>query len=104
MLASLMGITQTSIRDALRIPYTTFLRRKKSGRFTMQESDRLYNLIEVFSRATDLFDGDRDAAVEWITHRVPGLGHSRPIDMLGNHINTQAVLDLISRLEYGVYS
>jgi len=104
LLSSLMGVTQASMRDTLRIPSTTFQRRKRDGRFTMNESNRLYSLIEVFSRATDLFEGDRKAAVEWMTKKVRGLGHERPINMLDNHANTQAVLDLITRLDYGVYS
>lgn len=103
-MVELMGVTQTSLRDALRIPPSTFLRRKKDGRFSMEESDRLYSLIEVTSRATDLFNGDRHDAVDWMNKTVPGLGHKRPIDMLDSHANTQAVLDLITRLEYGVHS
>lgn len=103
-IVSLLEMTQVSILDALHISPTTFRRRKKFGRLTMTESSRLYNLIEVTCRTINLFNGDREAAVEWITHEVPGLGHSRPIDMLENHINTEAVLDLITRLEHGVYS
>lgn len=103
-IVSLMGMRQASVIDALNISPTTFRRRKKFGRFTMTESGRLYNLIEVTFRTIQLFNGDRAAAVEWITHKIPGLGHFRPIDMLGNHINTQAVLDLITRLERGVHS
>lgn len=104
MVASRMGVAQVTIREALQIPSSTFLRRKKAGRFTMRESDRLYSLIDVLARATDLFNNDRGAAVEWMNKKVPGLGHKRPIDMLGSHANTQAVLDLIIRLEFGVHS
>lgn len=103
-IVSLMEMTQASILDALHISPTTLRRRKKLGRFTMTESGRLYNLIEVTSRATQLFDGDRKLAVEWMTKKIPGLGHERPIDMLDNHANTQAVLDLTYRLEFGVHS
>lgn len=104
MVASWMGVAQVTIREALQIPSSTFLRRRKAGRFTMKESDRLYSLIDVMARANELFNNDRGAAVEWMTKEVPGLGHKRPIDMLDSHINTQAVLDLITRLKFGVYS
>ncbi|MBT41084.1 MAG: antitoxin [Idiomarina sp.] len=103
-LLSIVGMQQKTMQDVLRIPATTFSRRKDKGRFTMEESDRLYSLIEVFSRATDLFEGDRRAAAEWMNKKVPGLGDKRPIEMIDSHANTQAVLDLITRLEYGVYS
>lgn len=104
MVASWMGVAQVTIREALHIPSSTFLRRKKAGRFTMKESDRLYSLIDVMARANELFNNDRGAAVEWMTKEVPGLGHKRPIDMLDSHVNTQAILDLMIRLQFGVYS
>lgn len=104
LLASILGMQPKAMREALKIPLTTFNRRRDNGRFTMKESDRLYSIIEAFSRATDLFEGDRRAAVEWMSKKTPGLGDKRPIDMLDCHANTQAVLELITRLEYGVYS
>lgn len=100
---SLMGVTQTRMCKALKMSSSTLQRRKRDGRFTAAESARLYNFIEVFARAIDLFEGDRIAAAEWITKEAPGLGYKRPIDMIDFHINTQAVLDLITRLEHGVY-
>lgn len=103
-MVSLMGITQASLCDALCISSRTFLRRKKDGRLSMKESNRMYNLIEIFARATDLFEGDRKSAVEWMTKEIRGLGQKRPIDMLDSHANTQAALDLITRLEYGIFS
>ncbi|WP_417664255.1 antitoxin Xre/MbcA/ParS toxin-binding domain-containing protein [Pseudidiomarina donghaiensis] len=39
-----------------------------------------------------------------MSKKALGLGNKRPIDMLDSHANTQAVLDLITRLEYGVCS
>lgn len=103
-LAAIVEMQQKALREALKIPLTTFNRRRAKGRFTMKESDRIYSLIEVFSRATDLFEGDRKAAIEWMSKKAPGLGGKRPIDTLDSHANTQAVLQLIARLEYGVYS
>jgi len=103
-LASILGVQQKEMREVLNIPLTTFNRRRDKGRFTTKESDRLYSLIETFSRATCLFEGDRRAAVEWMSKMAPSLGDKRPIDMLDCHANTQAVLELITRLEYGVYT
>lgn len=103
-LAAIVEMQQKALREALKIPLTTFNRRREKGRFTMKESDRLYSLIEVFLHATDLFEGDRKAAIEWMSKNAQGLGDKRPIDLLDSHVNTQAVLDFITRLEYGVYS
>lgn len=45
-LASILGMQPKAMREALKIPLTTFNRRRDKGRFTMKESDRLYSLIE----------------------------------------------------------
>mgnify|MGYP003646269699 CR=1 FL=1 len=47
-LASILGMQPKAMREALKIPLTTFNRRRDKGRFTMKESDRLYSLIEAF--------------------------------------------------------
>ena len=38
-LASILGMQPKAIREALKIPLTTFNRRRDKGRFTMKESD-----------------------------------------------------------------
>lgn len=58
----------------------------------------------MFSRATDLFEGDRKEAVELMIKNAPSHSDKRLIDLLDSDVNTQAVLDLVTRLEYGVYS
>jgi len=80
------------------------LNRRKGSRFTREESDRLYRLLEVVKAAKDLFEGDLGAATAWLCKPVRGLGDRRPIDMVITTAETQAVLDLIGRLEYGIVS
>ena len=74
-------------------------RRAKTGRLNTVESDRLVGLIAVFEQALSLFEDDVSAAT---SSPVRGLGSRRPIDMLCTRVETNAVLDLIGRLERGV--
>ena len=51
-----------------------------------------------------LFEGNNEAAQEWMKHPVKGLRDKRPIDMVGTDADTKIVLDLIGRLEHGAFS
>jgi putative toxin-antitoxin system antitoxin component (TIGR02293 family) len=58
----------------------------------------------VFAKALDLFEGDRDAASEWMSTPLPALGGSTPNDALKAEFGVRDVENLIGRIEHGVYS
>jgi putative toxin-antitoxin system antitoxin component (TIGR02293 family) len=58
----------------------------------------------VFAKALELFEGDRDAASEWMSTPLPALGGSTPNDALNTDSGVREVENLIGRIEHGVYS
>ncbi|WP_095054780.1 antitoxin Xre/MbcA/ParS toxin-binding domain-containing protein [Pseudomonas sp. Irchel s3b2] len=100
--ASLLQMQRADISNALCMSPAMLARRAKTGRFNTAESDRLVALIAVYEEALSLFENDAVAAKKWMNCRVRGLGSRRPLDMLGTRVETNAVLDLIGRLERGV--
>ncbi|MBU2113331.1 MAG: DUF2384 domain-containing protein [Gammaproteobacteria bacterium] len=64
----------------------------------------LCNYKTVQFAASNLFDGDMAATNKWLNEPVFGLGDKAPVDMLNSETETQHVLDLIGRLEHGVFS
>ncbi|MDH5923683.1 DUF2384 domain-containing protein [Vibrio splendidus] len=60
------------------------------------------NFDKVFSAALALFETE-EAAHQWLEQPVLGLGNRRPIDMLSTSEDTKVVLDVIGRLEHGVF-
>lgn len=95
--------TSATIAQAVGIPARTLLRRKQEKKLTPEESDRLYRLATVFAKATELFAGDSGAARNWLTNPVRGLGHKIPLDLALTAVGAQMVLDLIGRLQHGVF-
>ncbi len=83
---------------------TMLARRRKHGHFNREESDRIFCLIQVTDRATDFFEGDQKSVRQWMQTSVPALGQKQPIEMLQTTADTIAVLNLITRLEFGVHS
>ena len=69
---------------------------------TPRESDRLGRLARLFGRAHDLFEGDADAAREWLTTPQRALGNIVPLELGKTDIGATEVEILIGRLEYGI--
>ena len=103
-LAKVSGIEKSELASATVIASATLQRRAKAWKFNRVESDRLYRFAEVYKSALDLFEGEGVAATRWLRNPVRGLGNKRPIDMLSTSAETAAVLNLIGRLEHGVFA
>jgi putative toxin-antitoxin system antitoxin component (TIGR02293 family) len=100
-IANVLQVPRGVITKAICVSPATLTRRAKAGRFNAIESDRLVALVGVFQEAIVLFEGDVSAAIGWMSTPVRGLGKC-PLDMLETRVETQAVLNLIGRLENGV--
>ncbi len=101
-LSTLSGLTKKEISRIASISPATLRRRAKTGKFSKDESDRLYRFLKVLDAATDFYGGDREIAIRWLTGPVRGLGYRKPVDMLGTSAETDSVIKLIERLEWGV--
>lgn len=63
-------------------------------------SERVARVIHAAER---LFEGDQDAARQWLSSSVRDLGEKPPIELLDTEAGAQGVLQLIGRLEHGVF-
>ena len=79
-------------------------RRKSKGKFTPEESERLLRLGTVFEQAVELFEGDRAAALRWLTAPRKALEGKTPLAYARTELGAREVEDLIGRLEHGVVS
>ena len=92
------------IADIIGIPRRTLARRKNEGRLKPDESDRLLRLARVFGSALDLFNGNRDAAVLFLTDVNIALGGVAPIELARTQIGADEVENLVGRIQYGLFS
>src|SRR5437867_10096742 len=86
------------------IPRRTMTRRRRERRFLPDESDRLLRASRLFGKTLELFEGDRDAATEWLTTAQPALGGRVPLDLAKSEVGAREVERLVGRLEHGVFS
>ncbi|WP_206613562.1 type II toxin-antitoxin system Xre/ParS family antitoxin [Parahaliea mediterranea] len=101
-LAAVAGLEPKALARYVANSPATLHRRAKAGRFNTDESDRLYRFARVLKAATDLFEGDSKRAGLWMNRPVRGLGGRQPVEMAATSAETEAVLDLIGRMESGV--
>lgn len=103
-LAAVTKLDKRDIANYVAIAPATLSRRAKAGKFTPEEGDKLYRFTEVLVAANALFENDLQSAISWLNSPVKGLGNKRPLDMLSTSAESEAVLDLIGRLEHGVFA
>ncbi|MCL2898987.1 type II RES/Xre toxin-antitoxin system antitoxin [Brenneria tiliae] len=80
-------------------------RRKNAGKnLSPDESERVARFVRVMDAAVRLFDGNKEDAYRWLSLPVKGLGHVAPMSLISTESGALEVLDLIGRLEHGVFS
>jgi putative toxin-antitoxin system antitoxin component (TIGR02293 family) len=98
------AIHEDVICKALRIAKRTAARRKAtSSRLKPAESELIYRFSKVLVTAAEIL-GDRDKATEWFLSENRALNGNRPIDLLDTAIGYEDVINVLHRIEYGVYS
>lgn len=98
------GLSLDRLRVAVRITPRTLTRRKQEKRLSPEESDRLVSVSRLFAQAYDLFEGNTEAGLRWITAPNRALGGLSPIEAAATETGTREVENLIGRLEHGVFT
>lgn len=103
-LARDFGLAQESLLRPLGLSKATLARIKKSrGRLSEHVSDRLFRVAAVLAQAEEVL-GSPENAIAWLNEGIPALGGATPLSRLTTTEGYQAVLDILGRIEYGVYS
>lgn len=104
MFSSETGFAPSKIAAAIGIPERTLARRRHAGRLAPEESERLLRISTVFENAVTLFEGDVDAALNWLTTPSRALADNTPWEYSRFELGARDVQDLIGRMEHGVFT
>jgi len=97
------GLRRRRLAEIIAVGERTLDRRQKEKRLHPGESERLYRLASLYRLATELFNGDREAAGRWMEAPRPALGGESPLDLARTEVGARRVETLIGQLEHGVY-
>jgi putative toxin-antitoxin system antitoxin component (TIGR02293 family) len=68
------------------------------------ESDRVVRLARLAERAIHVFQGNATTVARWLRTPLRALGDASPLSLVDTDVGTQEALDVLGRLEHGVFS
>lgn len=100
-LAEQIQVTSASLQRYLKLSKQTYARRRRVGRLSVDESDRVVRYADLFRSAIELL-GDANAAAQWLRTPAPALNGETPLDRAMTEFGARDVIRLIGRLEHGI--
>jgi putative toxin-antitoxin system antitoxin component (TIGR02293 family) len=97
------SIPLRQLTSVLDLPERTLARRRREGRLSAAESDRLFRVGRVAALAEDILGGTAKAA-RWLRRPNRALGGKTPLDTLDTDLGTSQVETVLHRVEHGVFS
>ena len=101
-LAGQLGVTANEMSRYLHVSHRTLVR-NRGKILDMHVSDHVITVGRVFARSVELFQS-RDNATRWMKSPLLALGNVRPLDLLDTTTGAAMVLNILGRIEQGVYS
>lgn len=68
-----------------------------------QSAEVIISIMRTYQRAVEVFESE-DMAHKWLKTSLPVLGNQTPLQAVSNRFGAELVLDLLGRIEHGVYS
>lgn len=100
-LANQIQVTSAALQRYLKLSRQTYARRRRRGRLSVDESDRVVRYADLFRSAVELL-GDANAAAQWLRTPAPALNGETPMDRATTEFGARDVIRLINRLEHGI--
>jgi putative toxin-antitoxin system antitoxin component (TIGR02293 family) len=96
---------EANFSTALGMSWRTHQRKQANAtqRLSREQSGRAWKFAEVLSKATDVF-GSQERAEQWLTEPAMALDRHTPLELLNTAAGQELVEDLLTRLDYGVYT
>jgi putative toxin-antitoxin system antitoxin component (TIGR02293 family) len=103
--AQRFGISPAAMAERIGISRSTFHRKQKEDALlTGHESDALARHSRLLTQAIAVFDGDQEAARQWLNCPQIGLGNAIPLECAQTSIGFREVEKLLTRIDHGVYA
>jgi putative toxin-antitoxin system antitoxin component (TIGR02293 family) len=100
-LAKRVGVSEERLRTVLGFSASTLHRRKVAGRFTLDESNRIYWLERLLDLADQVLEDPEETKVFMTTGNL-ALGGAVPLDYARTAPGLEAVRRLLLQLDHGV--
>ena len=106
ILNHMMAAMEISLEDMADILHTTdrTLRRYDDNTIlNMEQSERILELVKLYGYGKAVF-GNMDKFKLWVNDSIMALGNHKPKEFLDTSLGIQMLMQILGRMEYGVYS
>jgi putative toxin-antitoxin system antitoxin component (TIGR02293 family) len=105
LIAQVKVLDPAAVRKAVGLSVRTVQRRSQTPQkpLSPEQSGRAWKFAELLATATEVF-GNQQAAEEWLAAPAVALDQHRPIELLSTAVGAELVEQLLTRIEYGVYT
>ncbi|WP_299889266.1 antitoxin Xre-like helix-turn-helix domain-containing protein [uncultured Lacinutrix sp.] len=102
-LSSLLGVSMEKMSDLIHISHRTIQRKSDSDLLNIYSTEQILEIAQVVSRGIEVL-GSIDNFTSWLHSDIRVLNYSKPISLLDTSFGTSLVLDVLGRIEFGIYS
>jgi len=96
-----LQIPDLRLANIINIPKSTLTRRKRDGRFSYEESERLYRIVRLCNMATSILGTSEDAR-EWLRTPSVDFDGKAPLEYAETEIGAREVEAVLDRIADGV--
>lgn len=103
-IAEYYGLSRKKVSDLLGVSVRTLERHQKGNKpLSPVQSDRLLRYARIAAHAEEVFE-DAQTARNWLKRPNQALGGEIPLDLLDTEAGVKQVDEVLTRIEYGIFS
>ena len=91
------------LATVLSINRATLINKKQEEKFSPAQSERIIGLEVLYNQGLEVFQ-DKDKLNGWLNTPNRALGGKIPYEIMDNQFGREEVLNLLGRIQWGVYS
>jgi len=102
-LSKLLGISMERMSDLIHISHRTIQRKSDTDLLNVYSTEQILEIAQVVSSGIQVL-GTLDNFTSWLHSEIRVLNYNKPIGLLDTSFGTALILDVLGRIEFGVYS
>jgi len=102
-LLDLLKTPEEELARYLSMSQATLHRRKKSGKLTTPESERIVRFARLFGLSMEVFE-TKEATREWLKTPNPGVAGEPPLSYADTEFGAREVEYLLGRIDHGIFA
>lgn len=95
-------LPKDDISRLIHVPVRTLARRKKEGRLSSDESERLYSLAVMLEKSVKVLEST-EASIKWLKSPKRAFNGKTPLEYSSTEIGINEVKNLLGRIDHGVF-